>query len=149
MRRELQRLEKIGLLVGEREGNLLYYKVNREVPIYRELKRIFLKTEGVGKTIGDNLAKLGEIEAAFIYGSFARGEERLCSDVDMVVVGRVQEEKLIELIRRLEGQLGRQINYVLFTPEEFEERREKEDPFLTNVLKEPKIMLVSADDESN
>ncbi len=142
VRRELQRLERVGLLTSEREGNMKYYEVNREAPIYEELKRIFLKTEGVGKVIEDNLAKLGDIRAAFIYGSFARGEERLGSDIDVVIVGEVEEEKLIELVSEVEGRIGRQINYVLFTPEEFESRKKKKDLFVTNVLMEPKIMLV-------
>jgi len=147
VRRELQRLERVGLLMSEREGNLNYYKVNQEAPIYEDLKRIFLKTEGIGRTIKDDLAKLGEIKTAFIYGSFAKGEERLGSDIDMIIVGEVEEEKLIGLVRRIEGRIGRQINYVLFTPAEFKNRKRKKDPFLTNVLKEPKIELVGTLDE--
>jgi len=147
VRRELQRLERVGLLVSEREGNLNYYEVNQEAPVYEDLKRIFLKTEGVGKIIKDDLVKLGKIKTAFIYGSFAKGEERLGSDIDMVIVGEVEEEKLIGLVREIEGRIGRQINYVLFTPVEFKNRKRKKDPFLTNVLKEPRIGLVGTLDE--
>jgi len=142
VRRELQRLERIGLLESQTEGNMKYHLVNKKMPIYEELKSIFLKTEGVGKVIGENLAQLGKIKAAFIYGSFAKGEETLSSDIDMMIVGDVNEKKLIPLIRELEEKFSREINYVLFTSKEFQSKIKLKDPFITNVLKEEKIMLV-------
>jgi predicted nucleotidyltransferase len=142
VRRELQRLEGIGLLKSEREGNMRYYTVNTKMPIYEDLKLIFLKTEGVGSVIRENLDRLGEIKAAFIYGSFAKGEERLKSDIDLMLVGKVDERELIPLIRELEEQLSREINYVLFSPEEFKSRIREKEPFVSNVLKEDKIMLI-------
>jgi len=142
VRRELKNLEETGLLKSERAGNLKYYSVNTEMPIYPELRDMFLKTEGVAGILRENLQKLGEIEAAFIYGSFARGEGREGSDVDLLIVGRVNEEKLIPLLSEQEGRLGREINYVLFTPEELRERIKKKDPFVSNVMAEEKIGIV-------
>jgi len=147
VRRELQKLESIGLLKSERVGNLKYYVVDKKMPIYQELKSIFLKTEGLGKVIKENLSGLGEVKLAFIYGSFARGEEQLKSDIDLMIVGEVDEKKLIPLIRKLEERLSREINYTLFSPREFESRVKKKDPFVSNVLREKKIQLVGEPSE--
>jgi len=147
VRRELQKLESIDLLRNEREGNLKYYAANKKMPIYEELKRIFLKTEGLGEIMKENLSKLGGVKFAFVYGSFAKGEERLKSDIDIMIVGEVDEKKLIPLIRKLEVQLSREINYTLLTTVEFELRMRKGDPFITDVLRERKIMLVGEPSE--
>lgn len=51
IRRELQNLNDIGLLLSETKGNLKYYSTNKKMPIYIELTNIVMKTEGVGRTL--------------------------------------------------------------------------------------------------
>lgn len=142
IRRELKNLEEIGLLSSARKGNLRYYTVNKNQPIYTELTAIILKTEAVGKLLIENLMKIGEIKAAFIYGSFARGSAGGKSDIDLFIIGQVHEDELIRCIEKLETQLSREINYVLFTHDEFTERIRNKDPFVQNVLKEKRVMLI-------
>lgn len=141
VRRELANLEKIGLLKSERRGNSKYYAVNKKMPIYNELASIILKTEGVAKVLQDSLSGIG-IETTFIYGSFASGKARVDSDIDIFIIGEINEDELILKIREVEKRLSREINYVLFTTGEFERREKRKDPFVLNVLKEPKIMLI-------
>ena len=148
VRRELNRLESVGLLRSETSGNLKYYAANEKMPIYSELRSIFLKTEGIGGTIRENLKKLGEVKLAFVYGSFAKGEAQLKSDIDLMIVGEVDERKLIPLIRKTEELLSREINYTLFTTAEFESRVKRKDPFVSDVLKGKKIQLLDGNDES-
>ncbi len=147
VRRELQKLESIGLLKSERAGNLKYYTSDKKMPIYEELKGMFLKTEGLSEAMKENLSGLGEVKLAFIYGSFARGDEQLKSDIDLMIVGKVDEKRLIPLIRKLEERLSREINYTLFSPTEFKSMVNKKDPFLSNVLKSKKIQLVGEPNE--
>lgn len=141
VRRELANLEEIGLLTSERRGNSKYYMVNQKMPIYNELARIVLKTEGVANLLQNTLVELG-VEAAFIYGSFATGEAGAESDIDLFIIGELNEEALIHTIRDVEKELSREINYALFTAQEFENRVKTKDPFVLNVLNEPKIILV-------
>ena len=141
IRRELANLEEIGLLKSERKGNLKYYVANEKMPIYNELASIILKTEGVAKELKESLIEIG-VETVFIYGSFASGEATVNSDIDIFIIGEVDEDKLIIKIREIEKTLSREINYVLFTAKEFERRIKSKDPFVLNVLKEPKVMLI-------
>lgn len=148
VRRELNKLESIGVLKSERRANLRYYQINKKLPIYRELKGIYLKTEGLGDVIKENIKDVGKIEKVFVFGSFAKGDESLTSDIDLFIVGKIDEDRLIKSVRQIEEDLSREINYVLLTPDEFKKRIKEKDPFVTNVLKEDKIMLVGEESGS-
>ncbi len=144
--RELSNLERTGLLIGERDGNIKYYRLNPAFPIYEELKRIVFKTAGLGQALREALDRLGTVEWAFIYGSVAVGDEDFFSDVDLMLVGEVDLPALAEVIAHLEEQLRRAINYVTFTRAELEERLADGDPFVRNVLAGPKVMLIGDED---
>lgn len=146
-RRELNHLVELQILTSRMDGNQRYFKINKEHTIYPELKNIYLKTSGVGNTIRDNLEEIGNIKHCFIYGSFANDTERPDSDLDLFIVGTIDENKLIPIINKLEKKLNRDINYILYTPDEFRERKEKRDKFVMNVLNEKKVMLYGDEDE--
>lgn len=143
---ELNNLERVGLLVSERDANVKYYRLNPDFPIYKELKRIILKTSGVGQSLREALDHLGTVEWAFIYGSMAAGEEDSLSDVDLMLVGEVDLMALSAVIARLEDQLGREINYLVFARAELAQRLADGDPFINNVLAGPKVMLIGDED---
>jgi len=141
VRRELSNLEDIGLLISKNKGNMKYYITNKDFPIYPELKSIILKTEGVSRILKEKLTKTGNIKLAFIYGSFASGEAHKKSDLDIFLVGEMDEDQLIKELITLEETLSREINYVLFSEEEFNQRITDEDPFISHVLEGPKIII--------
>jgi uncharacterized protein len=88
--RELGQLTDAGLLHRLRRGNQVYYRANRENPIFEELRSILAKTSGIRDTLQEGLARLADrVKLAFVYGSIARGEEKASSDVDLMVVGEV------------------------------------------------------------
>ena len=140
--RELSNLEALGLLASEQQATAKVYRLNPGFPIYEELKRIILKTSGLGQVLHQELSRLGTVEWAFVYGSVAAGEEDLLSDIDLMLVGEVDLMALSEVIARLEEQLGRAINYVVLSQHELARRLAEGEPFLTNVLAGPKIMLI-------
>ncbi|GAI02409.1 unnamed protein product, partial [marine sediment metagenome] len=51
VQRELARLEAAGLLSHTMDGNRKYYQINKNCPIFPELKAIFLKTFALGDTL--------------------------------------------------------------------------------------------------
>ena len=147
IRRELSNLEEIGILTSKRRGKEKYYMINKAMPIYNELSNIILKTEGVARVLQENLPELGNIEIAFIYGSFASKKAGINSDIDLLIVGKVDEKQIIIAIKKLEKKISREINYVLFEPKEFKEKIKNKDHFVSNVLKEQKIILIGNLDE--
>lgn len=149
IRRELVKLEKLGLFLIENKGNLVYYYLNQAYPLYPELKGIILKTSGVPITIKTLLGKIKGIKQAFIYGSFAKNEQKSTSDIDILIIGTVNENKLVAACRKLEKELQREINYTLYSPTDFDRKKKAKDPFVLEVLKQPKVFLIGSEFELN
>ena len=57
----------------------------------------------------------------------------------MLLVGKVNKVKLVKLIKELEFELGREINFTLFNPQEFKYRRDITDIFLYGILEGKKL----------
>ena len=144
IRRELIKLSKIGLFLSENKGNLVYYYLNQSYPLFKELKSIIFKTSGAPKMLQNILEKFNGISQAFIYGSFAKGEEREGSDIDLLIIGEVDEDRLIEEISKLERKLQREINYAMYGKEDFNKKKKEGNPFILDILKEKKIFLIGA-----
>jgi uncharacterized protein len=83
----------------------------------------------------------------FIYGSFAKGNAGSKSDIDLFIVGDIEENELIPLVHESEEALHREINYTLMQPNELEQRKRDGDPFVTNVMKEQNIMITGTCDD--
>jgi len=143
--REMARLEELGILRSKRNGNLKHFKTNQECPFFEELKGLVLKTSGVAGRIRSSLERLAGIEFAFIYGSYAKGEEKAGSDVDLLIIGDVDMDRLDSNLGKLEKMLGREINYVLYSKEEFKSKRKAKDGFLMDILSGKKIMMIGAE----
>ena len=139
--RELQNLETLGLLISEKHGNRRFYSLNENFFLYPELKGIIFKTTGVLGLLKEAVEKLKGIEAAFIYGSYATGKEVESSDVDLMIIGKPDLTELNEVISGLEDKLNREINYMCFDREEYEERKKTKDAFISGVLSDEKMML--------
>lgn len=140
--RELSNLEKMGILLSTRYGNLKYFQVNKSCSFFNELKGLILKTAGVAGSLKSALQKIPDIKHAFIYGSYARGEEKADSDIDVMIIGDVDLDKLDSLISELDKKFGRTINYVAYDYKEFLTKKKKKDGFIMDVLKDKKIMLI-------
>ncbi len=145
--RHLDSLVKDGILQDERKGNLRFFKLNKNHPIYKELKSIISKTMGAEGRIKEIVNSLDGVEAAFIFGSMAKGNENILSDVDLMLIGSVDQDKLIEMVSKTEAALGREINYHIFTKKEILKKINTGDGFFINIFSEPKIILKGNLDE--
>jgi len=143
--RELEKLERAGLLIKERKANLLYFQANKKSQIYGELKAMILKTEGAGTALREELGKIGKVRFAFIYGSTARGEERAGSDIDLMIIGKPELKKIVSFASKTEKKIGREINYLIYPESEFLKSLER--GFIQEVIRGKKIMLVGEKSE--
>jgi len=142
IRRELIKLESTGLFISENKGNLVNYYLNKSYPLFKELKSIIFKTSGAPKMLHNILKKFKGVSQAFIYGSFAKRKERENSDIDLLIIGEVDEDKLIEGIGKLEKKLQREINYTVYEKEDFNKKKKEGNSFILDILKEKKILLI-------
>jgi predicted nucleotidyltransferase len=144
---ELKNLEQIRLVRSRRQGNLKYYGLNKGFLLYEEFKSMIRKTKGPVPVLRNLLSKATGIEAAFVFGSFAAGTEKGESDIDLMVIGEIQVERLLLMLREPEESLQREINVSVFEFSEVKERLKKKDPFITEVMRGPKIFLVGNEKE--
>lgn len=142
VRRELQFLEKKGILEKEPRGNRIYYSLLKSYPFYYDLLIIGIKTIGLGADVYKNRTKLGKIKYAMFSGKFVRRMKRNHDDVDFLVVGTVVLPELALLVRNEEKRLSTEINYTAMTEEEFEFRKKKRDPFILSILSGSRLMLI-------
>lgn len=147
VRRELSRLEKVGLLASEWRANRRYYFVKRDFIFYPELLSIINKTVGLGGHIIQNRAKLGKIRYAMISGSFVRGKPYTPNDVDLFIVGTIVMPELSTIVREEEARRSREINFTPMTEEEFNFRKNRRDPFVLGILSKPRVMLIGDEEE--
>jgi predicted nucleotidyltransferase len=145
--RTLYEIEREGILRSEYEANARYFQVNKDYPLYKEYKSIVFKTIGVIGSIKEVLGKAGPIDFSFLYGSFAKSKENYLSDIDLVIVGSPDEDKIIRDFEKLEKDLKREINFKLYSLKQFLESFRHKDPFLLGILKDQKIMLIGGKDE--
>jgi len=148
VQRELALLTSAGLLVRTANGHQVYYRANRESPVFAEMKSLMVKTAGVADVLRSALSPLGDrIKAAFLYGSLARGTERKTSDADVMVVGEVSFAEVVEALRSTQDTLGREVNATVWSPEEFRKRKRSGQHFLKAVLQAPRVLLIGSEHE--
>jgi predicted nucleotidyltransferase len=136
LQRELSSLEQSGILQQRKDGRRTYFKAETRSPIFRELRGIFEKTEGLIPSLRVALRPFeNKIVFAFVYGSIARRQEHATSDVDLMVIGNVGLGDLAPSLRKAERRLGREVNVTNYSVDEFRKKVADGDHFLTTVLK--------------
>ena len=147
VRRELQFLEKNGILEKEQRANRIYYYLAKNYPFFNDLLVIGAKTIGLGSEVLKNRSRLGKIKYALFSGKFVKRVIRRPDEVDFIVVGTVVLPELSVLVRNEEARLSTEINYTAMTEEEFRFRKERKDPFITGILGGSRLMLIGDEEE--
>ncbi|MEN6644096.1 MAG: nucleotidyltransferase domain-containing protein [Armatimonadia bacterium] len=141
--RELAQLVAAGLVTRRKLANLVLYRADPQSPVCAEIRAVVMKGMGVAGELAEALGPLRErIEVAFIYGSVAEGRETAGSDVDLVVIGDVRLEEVVEALYEAQEQVGREISPVVYSRDEVEERLRRKDHFVTAVWRGAKVFVV-------
>ena len=138
---EVDRLVAADLLTERRHGNRRYLSANKRHPLFRPVREIVLKTDGLINVLRDALG-VKHVDFALVFGSIASDTPSAASDVDVLVVGEVSLRRVIRRFSGVPDMLGREVNPVVWTRREFEQRRASADHFLAHLLSEPTIMIV-------
>jgi uncharacterized protein len=148
IQRELKSLTEASILTSEKRGRQKFYAVNRRHPIFQDLRNIIFKTYGVIGRIREALEPFGEqIKVAFVYGSFARGEEVSGSDLDLFVVGDIGLDELVSALSNVEQAIGREINPTLFSVAEFKTKWSEKNHFIRSMANTEKELVIGSEDE--
>jgi len=119
VRRELERMLDAGIIEREAVGRQGIYRASAASPLFQPLHELVEKSLGVEARLREQLEETPGVEAAAIFGSWARGRIDAESDVDLLVVGDIDYGALLEKLMPLQSKIGRQISVVWMRPEEF------------------------------
>ena len=147
VQQEIKKLLRLDIITRIKNGNRSYYKANTNHPLYPEIRNLVLKTNGLADLLKQALSAELKIKIAFVFGSFARKEEKAASDIDLMVIGDIVLRKLTGLLMDVSEKLGREINPYRLTESEFIKRKREKDHFLQEVLASPKIFITGTEDE--
>ncbi|UVK98466.1 nucleotidyltransferase domain-containing protein [Pseudomonas sp. B21-048] len=142
--RELDRLQRAGVLTMTRQGNQTHYQANPDCPIYAELLGIARKTFGIAEPLRQALQPFAEqIAWAFVYGSIAKDQANASSDIDLMLIGEgLHYSEVMERLIPMEELLGRVLNPTLYTPDDWAAKLAAENSFVVRVAQQDKINLM-------
>jgi predicted nucleotidyltransferase len=139
--RELRRIEAAGLLEREESARPHRFVGAQNTPLFGPLRELLQLTLGVEDELKDALDVPG-VAAAVIHGSWAAGNRRPDSDIDVVVVGDSDLRDLRRRTRAVAARAGRQIDLMLFSPDEFRAHTREGQGFARHLFDEPVVPLV-------
>ena len=146
---EMKKLYKLNLVLKKRDGNRLYYRANRQHPIFFELHSLVVKTVGLLDVLKNALEGEKTIRSAFIFGSIAEGLEKADSDIDLMVIGEIGLRSLSLLMQGLAEDFGREINPYVLSPKEFTTRILEREHFISKVLVSQKLFIIGDENDLN
>jgi predicted nucleotidyltransferase len=148
IQRELETLSQLELVTRSAIGNQIFYQANRSHPVFSELRALVAKTVGAFQELNSALAPMADrILLAFVYGSMARQEDKAESDIDLMVIGEVKLEEVLDRLSPVEKTLGRPVNTTLYGTAEFSSKLASGNHFLNSVVSGDKVFLIGGEDE--
>ena len=132
VREELNQLTKTNLLKSEKNGRSVYYKANQDHPLFPELKSMVSKVIGLDQVIDGIVARLGDLEAAYLLGDYAEGKDT--GIIDLLLVGNVNEYHLNDLTKKTERYVQRKIRTLVLS-------REEHADFIGQLKKKPHLLI--------
>lgn len=143
LRAALERLEEHGLIRSEGEMNRRVYRANEDHEGWEALRHMVRAFADPAEVLRESISDVPGIEAAFLFGSMARGEPHADSDVDVLVLGdEIPRRALGKSTSELSALLGREVNVVRYTRGDFSRRLSEGNAFIQNVISGPKQWII-------
>lgn len=120
---EVVRLFDAGYIFERREGRNRLIRANTDMNLADPLTELLLLTYGPVPVLENVINGVEGVSRAFIYGSWAKRYSgvpgNVPNDIDLGIIGTIQSDDIYEDLISAEETLGREINCVFFTPEDW------------------------------
>jgi len=104
VRRELDNLEKLGLIVANQTGQKKFYRVDENFILFSELRALILKSQmTVERDLAKNIKSVGQISFLVLTGIFTDVGD---AQTDILIVGKVNRTKLNRLVSKFRKELA-------------------------------------------
>ena len=128
--KSLKILEKNDIIAFRRIGIVKLYKIQKGNIIVKQLKILQTLTKlNLLKDLNKNIK-------IYLYGSSARGENTSTSDIDLLIIGKIHKEEIINHIKDISDKIKRDIKVEIFTPQEWAEMIKKDPAFYERAEKD-------------
>lgn len=141
LKKEIANLVDVKFLISKRKSGKVYYGINSSFLLLSELKKLIFKASPTSSDrIMNQVDKLGQIRLLVISGALINSEK---GRVDILIVGEhISKSRLKNFLENMEAEIGRGINYVSMSTDEFRYRRSMFDKFVIDVLEGPHKVLI-------
>ncbi|MDO9224621.1 MAG: nucleotidyltransferase domain-containing protein [Pseudomonadota bacterium] len=148
VQRELKRLVDAELVTVTKVGSQKHFQANPQCPIYAELCGIVNKTVGLAEPLRASLHELqAQVDAAFVYGSVAKGADTAGSDIDLMVISdTLGYSEVFGALEPVSVSLGRVVNPTVYSRAELAKRLAEKNVFVTRVMAQAKVWIYGDDD---
>ncbi|HEU0250780.1 MAG TPA: nucleotidyltransferase domain-containing protein [Solirubrobacteraceae bacterium] len=143
--RELKRAEQTGILLRDASARPHTFRAASEDPLFHPLSELLRLTVGVEDQLRAAVGQQ-DVAMAMIHGSWASGRRRPDSDIDVLVVGDADLRELRRRVRPVGRSVGRNIDLVVVSPEEFRQLISRRSSFARSVLEGASIPLIGDTD---
>lgn len=156
VRRELSNMLEVGVLSCSTNDNKLFYEVNKEYEFYKPLSVMFSDREPANpKSMSKKQQKtqeinwqrlfsgLSEVRVVISAGVLVRGS---ASKVDLLVVGELAENKLNNIVSKIELAVGRDLTFSKMPYDEFYYRLSVRDRFVNDILSNRHEVIIDRDE---
>ena len=128
----LKVLTQLGLVNTQTIGRAGVHTINEDhvfvAPLRALLDPIAALTDTVSETVGET------VNAVILFGSIARGEAAIHSDVDLAVIAPAGWEGRTDLEDAVRTRLGNDCDVLVLTPEDFIRRSGAVEPVIREIL---------------
>ena len=150
LHREIANLLKTGVISEiklETDEEKKYFSVNSDFILFPEISALFAKTQILfSQNFIVNLQKICQPKLLILSGFFVNYPE---AKTDLLLVGTVRRQAFLKLMKGLEKELGREINFTILKEREYRYRGEVMDIFLYNILEGKKLVLIDTLNKTN
>ncbi len=98
------------------------------------------------QNIVNQLVRLYKPEKIILFGSLAKDQIKQGTDIDLFIIKRDVPELGVDRIRQLDALIKYRLatDFIVYKPQELEQRLKLGDPFVKTILKEGKVLYDAA-----
>jgi predicted nucleotidyltransferase len=142
--RWLRRWADAGLLVRTSINRSVKYSASGDSSL-EPLQRLFQQDSELAGQLREVVSSLGKrVSEAAIFGSAAKGTDTASSDVDVLLITSLSRLQAQRSFMPLARSIGRPINVVTFTYEQWAKSVEQQNPFVMELLSQPFVRLLGS-----
>ncbi len=143
----LDHLLQAGAVTSRRVGNLRMWSVNPESDRVAAIRGLLRRESRVAQILSDALADMRGVHFGMIFGSFASGVDDIGSDIDVLVVGDVNWDRLAKLGDAVSDHIRREVNFVVWSEDELRRPKTGQRRLLESILGHPLIFVKGSENE--